>query len=147
MVFYNLLNANCYSVTPGSKSKVKSSVQRAIRTLVCTTYHLLAPHIDEVIPKKEQLDAMKMYTTLFCIRSLANPVQPRQSHALPGLRHSPLLSAYVGCAPPAPEACPSLPPVLSTHTMRPRRDSLRALRRHAHGARLDICGRQVAAGR
>jgi hypothetical protein len=26
-----------------------------------TTYPLLAPHIDEIIPKKEQLDAMKMY--------------------------------------------------------------------------------------
>jgi len=46
-------------VAPGSKSKVKSSVQRAIRTQICTIYPLLAPHIDEVIPKKEQLDMMK----------------------------------------------------------------------------------------
>ena len=49
-----------YSISPGSKSKVKSSVQRAIRTQITTTYPLLTPYIDEVIPKKEQLDAMKM---------------------------------------------------------------------------------------
>jgi PUA domain protein len=50
-----------YSISPGSKSKVKSSVQRAIRTQITTTYPLLTPYIDEIIPKKEQLDAMKMY--------------------------------------------------------------------------------------
>ncbi|KAK2626936.1 hypothetical protein QTJ16_004111 [Diplocarpon rosae] len=48
------------SLTPGSKSKVKSSVQRSLRTQFVQTYPLLAPHIDEIIPKKEQLDAMKM---------------------------------------------------------------------------------------
>ncbi|KAF4614339.1 hypothetical protein G7Y89_g15399 [Cudoniella acicularis] len=47
-------------ISPGSKSKVKSSVQRAIRTQLITTYPLLTPHIDEIIPKKEQLDAMKI---------------------------------------------------------------------------------------
>ncbi|CZR61924.1 probable translation machinery-associated protein 20 [Phialocephala subalpina] len=47
-------------ISPGSKSKVKSSVQRAIRTQLVQTYPLLAPHIDEIIPKKEQLDAMKI---------------------------------------------------------------------------------------
>jgi hypothetical protein len=57
--------ANKSSISPGSKSKVKSSVQRAIRTQLVTTYPLLAPHIDEIIPKKEQLDAMKMYITLY----------------------------------------------------------------------------------
>jgi PUA domain protein len=35
-------------------------VQRAIRAQICSTYPLLAPHIDEVVPKKEQLDMMKM---------------------------------------------------------------------------------------
>jgi len=52
------------SLSPGSKSKVKSSVQRAIRTQLVQTYPLLAPHIDEIVPKKEQLDAMKMYDYL-----------------------------------------------------------------------------------
>ncbi|OBT75025.1 hypothetical protein VF21_06354 [Pseudogymnoascus sp. 05NY08] len=47
-------------ISPGSKSKVKSSIQRALRTQLCTTYPLLTPYIDEVVPKKEQLDAMKI---------------------------------------------------------------------------------------
>ncbi|MCJ1227164.1 translation machinery-associated protein 20 [Toensbergia leucococca] len=49
-----------YRMTPGSKSKVKSSVQRAIRTKIAETYPLLAPHIDEIIPKKSQLDLLKL---------------------------------------------------------------------------------------
>ena len=48
------------SISAGAKSKVKSSVQRAIRTKVCETYPLLAPHIDEIIPKKSQLDLLKL---------------------------------------------------------------------------------------
>ncbi|KFY12168.1 hypothetical protein V492_04051 [Pseudogymnoascus sp. VKM F-4246] len=47
-------------ISPGSKSKVKSSIQRALRTQLCTIYPLLTPYIDEVVPKKEQLDAMKI---------------------------------------------------------------------------------------
>lgn len=44
----------------GAKSKVKSSVQRAIRTKVLETYPLLAPHLDEILPKKGQLDLLKL---------------------------------------------------------------------------------------
>ncbi|KAL9636627.1 MAG: hypothetical protein Q9164_002706 [Protoblastenia rupestris] len=47
-------------ISAGAKSKVKSSVQRAIRTKVVETYPLLAPHIDEIIPKKSQLDLLKL---------------------------------------------------------------------------------------
>ncbi|KAL8884272.1 MAG: hypothetical protein Q9215_007648, partial [Flavoplaca cf. flavocitrina] len=46
-------------ISPGAKSKVKSSVQRAIRTKITDTYPGLAPHIDEIIPKKSQLDSLK----------------------------------------------------------------------------------------
>ncbi|KAH9845506.1 translation machinery-associated protein 20-like [Teratosphaeria destructans] len=46
--------------TAGSKSKVKSSVQRGIRTSVLTTYPLLEPYIDTILPKKEQLDLIKI---------------------------------------------------------------------------------------
>jgi malignant T-cell-amplified sequence len=49
-----------HSITAGQKSKVKSSVQRAIRTKVVETYPLLAPYIDEILPKKEQLDLIKL---------------------------------------------------------------------------------------
>lgn len=59
-VFGRGMPADKSSLSPGSKSKVKSSVQRALRTQLVTTYPLLAPYIDEIIPKKEQLDAMKM---------------------------------------------------------------------------------------
>ncbi|KAL8799217.1 MAG: hypothetical protein Q9182_006051 [Xanthomendoza sp. 2 TL-2023] len=48
-------------IAPGAKSKVKSSVQRAIRTKITETYPLLAPHIDEIIPKKSQLDLLKLF--------------------------------------------------------------------------------------
>ncbi|KAF1826215.1 uncharacterized protein K489DRAFT_376615 [Dissoconium aciculare CBS 342.82] len=44
----------------GAKSKVKSSVQRAIRQKVIDTYPRLEPHIDEIMPKKEQLDLVKI---------------------------------------------------------------------------------------
>ncbi|KAL9000365.1 MAG: hypothetical protein Q9188_005692 [Gyalolechia gomerana] len=47
-------------ISPGAKSKVKSSVQRAIRTKITETYPLLTPHIDEIIPKKSQLDLLKL---------------------------------------------------------------------------------------
>jgi Pre-PUA-like domain len=53
------------SLTPGAKSKVKSSVQRAIRTKVVETYPQLAPYIDEIIPKKSQLDLLKLYCLPF----------------------------------------------------------------------------------
>lgn len=48
------------SLNAGAKSKVKSSVQRAIRNKVVETYPKLAPHIDEIIPKKSQLDLVKL---------------------------------------------------------------------------------------
>ncbi len=47
-------------ITPGAKSKVKSSVQRAIRAKILETYTLLTDHIDEIIPKKGQLDLVKL---------------------------------------------------------------------------------------
>lgn len=48
------------SITPGAKSKVKSSAQRAIRTKILSTYPLLEPHIETILPKKEQLDLIKL---------------------------------------------------------------------------------------
>ncbi|TVY25795.1 Translation machinery-associated protein, partial [Lachnellula hyalina] len=80
-------------ISPGSKSKVKSSVQRAIRNQLVTTYPLLAPHIDEIIPKKEQLDAMKMIlknspdrVTLYLIGSTPLFYQHMTDALLPHLR-------------------------------------------------------------
>ncbi|CAK4032253.1 translation machinery-associated 20 [Lecanosticta acicola] len=54
--------------TPGAKSKVKSSAQRAIRSKVLETYPLLEPYIEEILPKKEQLDLVKIpdRVSLYC---------------------------------------------------------------------------------
>lgn len=46
--------------TAGSKSKLKSSLQRSLRSQILTTYPLLTPHIDTILPKKSQLDATKL---------------------------------------------------------------------------------------
>jgi malignant T-cell-amplified sequence len=47
-------------LTAGSKSKVKSSVARGIRAKVLDTYPGLEPHIEELMPKKGQLDIIKL---------------------------------------------------------------------------------------
>ncbi|KAH9904104.1 translation machinery-associated protein 20 [Xylariomycetidae sp. FL2044] len=47
-------------ITAAPKSKLKSSVQRALRQSLLTTYPLLTPYIDEILPKKGSLEAMKL---------------------------------------------------------------------------------------
>ncbi|KAF2265448.1 translation machinery-associated protein-like protein [Lojkania enalia] len=47
-------------IIPGAKSKVKSSAQRAIRAKVLDQYPLLEPYIEDIMPKKEQLDLVKL---------------------------------------------------------------------------------------
>ncbi|KAL1836574.1 hypothetical protein VTJ49DRAFT_4914 [Mycothermus thermophilus] len=44
----------------GPKQKLKSSVQRSIRQSLLTTYPLLTPHIDEVLPKKHSVEQIKL---------------------------------------------------------------------------------------
>ncbi|CZS97574.1 hypothetical protein WAI453_008707 [Rhynchosporium graminicola] len=85
-------------LSPGSKSKVKSSVQRAIRTQLVQTYPLLAPHIDEIIPKKEQLDAMKIpdRVTLYLIGSTPLFFQHMTDALLPHLK---LVHRFPTCFP------------------------------------------------
>ncbi|KAL8815958.1 MAG: hypothetical protein Q9223_004962 [Gallowayella weberi] len=70
-------------IAPGAKSKVKSSVQRAIRTKITETYPLLAPHIDEIIPKKSQLDLLKLFVGSSSSLSINCP-----KTQLPKLHHS-----------------------------------------------------------
>ncbi|KIW82484.1 hypothetical protein Z517_05511 [Fonsecaea pedrosoi CBS 271.37] len=47
-------------LSAGAKSKVKSSVQRGIRAKVLETYPNLEPCIDDILPKKSQLDLVKL---------------------------------------------------------------------------------------
>ncbi|KAK2742549.1 translation machinery-associated protein 20 [Myotisia sp. PD_48] len=51
-------------LTPGSRSKVKSSVQRALRNQFVETHPGFEPYIDEVLPKKASLEAVKLYVSL-----------------------------------------------------------------------------------
>jgi Pre-PUA-like domain len=48
------------SITATAKSKVKSSTQRAIRAKVAEQFPLLAPYLDEIMPRKVQLDVVKV---------------------------------------------------------------------------------------
>ncbi|TQS31781.1 hypothetical protein Golomagni_07926 [Golovinomyces magnicellulatus] len=52
--------ANLPSLSPGTKSKLKSSAQRAVRQSLLDTYPLLTPYIDEALPKKAPLSSMKL---------------------------------------------------------------------------------------
>lgn len=52
------------SISGGAKSKVKSSAQRAIRSKVLEEYPKLEPYIEDILPKKEQLDLVKLYVYL-----------------------------------------------------------------------------------
>ncbi|KAF5122216.1 Translation machinery-associated protein 20 [Metarhizium anisopliae] len=47
-------------IAPSPKQKLKSSVQRSLRQSLLTTYPLLTPHIDEILPKKASLASMKL---------------------------------------------------------------------------------------
>ena len=51
---------------------MKSSAQRAIRNRLTDTYPALAPHIDSIVPKKEQLDVVKLpdRTSLYTLNSV-----------------------------------------------------------------------------
>ncbi|KAK2863664.1 hypothetical protein FQN49_004110 [Arthroderma sp. PD_2] len=49
-------------LSPGARSKVKSSVQRSLRAKFLETHPGFEPFIDEVLPKKASLEAMKLTT-------------------------------------------------------------------------------------
>ncbi|KAB5572723.1 hypothetical protein GE09DRAFT_681828 [Coniochaeta sp. 2T2.1] len=47
-------------MSPSPKQKLKSSIQRNLRNSLLSTYPLLTPYIDEVLPKKASLCQMKL---------------------------------------------------------------------------------------
>ncbi|KAI4177243.1 MAG: hypothetical protein LQ348_005874 [Seirophora lacunosa] len=85
-------------ISPGAKSKVKSSVQRAIRTKITETYPLLAPHIDEIIPKKSQLDLLKLpdRITLYALGTTPLFFQHMDDPLIPHLR---IVHQFPSCFP------------------------------------------------
>ena len=67
---------------------MKSSVQRGIRTKVLDTYPQLAPHIDELLPKKAQVDLVKVpdRVSLYCLDGRPLFWQHMDDPLLPHLR-------------------------------------------------------------
>ncbi|KAF9885970.1 translation machinery-associated protein 20 [Aspergillus nanangensis] len=79
-------------------SKVKSSVQRGIRQRFLDTYPGFEPYIDEVLPKKAQLDAVKLpdKCTLYTIDTTPLFYQPQDGPPVPHLK---LVHAYPDALP------------------------------------------------
>ncbi|QIX01851.1 hypothetical protein AMS68_007368 [Peltaster fructicola] len=84
--------------SPGAKSKVKSSAQRAVRAKVLETYPLLEPHIDEILPKKEQLDLVKIpdRVSLYCLGTTPLFYQHMDDAIIPHLK---VVHRYPWCFP------------------------------------------------
>jgi hypothetical protein len=51
-------------IPPSNRSKVKSSVQRGLRQKLLETYPGFEPYIEEIMPKKASLEAVKLYVSL-----------------------------------------------------------------------------------
>ncbi|KAL2832075.1 P-loop containing nucleoside triphosphate hydrolase protein [Aspergillus cavernicola] len=81
------------SIPPSNRSKVKSSVQRALRQRLIEAHPLCEPYIDEILPKKAQLDAVKLpeRATLYTIASQPLFYQPLDGPPVPHLK---LLHAF-----------------------------------------------------
>ncbi|KAF2651892.1 hypothetical protein K491DRAFT_696037 [Lophiostoma macrostomum CBS 122681] len=85
-------------ISAGSKSKVKSSAQRGIRSKVVDQYPLLEPYMDEIMPKKEQLDLVKLpdRVALYTLSSTPLFFQHMDDPLLP---HLSLIHRYPSCFP------------------------------------------------
>ncbi|KAK7991502.1 PUA domain-containing protein [Apiospora saccharicola] len=81
------------------KSKLKSSVQRALRQSLTTTYPLLNNVIDELLPKKGSLEAMKLpdRCTLYVLEGEPLFFQHDKSDVL--LPHLKLVHRFPNCFP------------------------------------------------
>ncbi|KAH6856942.1 putative PUA RNA binding domain protein [Chaetomium sp. MPI-CAGE-AT-0009] len=81
------------------KQKLKSSIQRSIRQSILTTYPLLTPHIDEVLPKKHSLEQIKLpdRAALFVIDG--QPIVYQQDNNRVLLPHLRLVHRFPQCFP------------------------------------------------
>lgn len=75
-------------INTAPKSKLKSSVQRSLRQSLLSTYPLLNPYIDEILPKKGSLESMKLpdRCTLYVLDGQPLFFQHDTSTLLPHLR-------------------------------------------------------------
>ncbi|EYE91244.1 GTP-binding protein YchF [Aspergillus ruber CBS 135680] len=85
-------------IAPSTKSKVKSSVQRGLRQNFLDSYPGFEPYIDDILPKKAQLDSIKLpeRCTLYTIDSQPLFYQPQDGPPIPHLK---LLHAYPSALP------------------------------------------------
>ncbi|KAF3015207.1 translation machinery-associated protein 20 [Penicillium rubens] len=85
-------------IPPSNRSKVKSSVQRGLRQKLLETYPGLEPYIEDVMPKKASLEAVKLpdRVTLYTIDSTPLFFQPIDGPPVPHLR---LIHAYPSAVP------------------------------------------------
>jgi len=86
-------------VSPGAKSKVKSSIQRTLRTKLIETYPLLEPYMDEIMPKKEQLDLVKLPAERVSLYTLPGKPLFFQKMDDPLIPHLRLVHQYPQCFP------------------------------------------------
>ncbi|KAI9840082.1 MAG: hypothetical protein M1819_000275 [Sarea resinae] len=91
-------------LTPSAKTKVKSSAQRAIRAKLVETYPGLAPHIEEIMPKKGSVESVKLpeRITIYLLTTPAHPTpQPLcyETPFTPLLPHLRLVHAFPSAFP------------------------------------------------
>lgn len=81
------------------KQKLKSSVQRSLRQSLLSTYPLLTPYIDEVLPKKSNLSQMKLpdRASLYVIDN--TPIFYQQDNGAPLLPHLKLVHRFPAAFP------------------------------------------------
>ncbi|KAJ5212558.1 uncharacterized protein N7498_004204 [Penicillium cinerascens] len=85
-------------IPSSNRSKVKSSVQRGLRQKLLDTYPGFEPYIEEIMPKKASLEAVKLpeRTTLYTIDSTPLFFQPFDGPPIPHLK---LIHAYPNALP------------------------------------------------
>lgn len=76
------------SIPPSNRSKVKSSVQRGLRQRLLETYPGFEPYIEEIMPKKGSLEAVKLYVrsrtaTAYLIAEVEAEVEAIISSSIP----------------------------------------------------------------
>ncbi|KAJ5086429.1 hypothetical protein NUU61_007736 [Penicillium alfredii] len=75
-------------IPASNRSKVKSSVQRGLRQKLLETYPGFEPYIEEILPKKASLEAVKLpdRVTLYTIDTTPLFFQPMDGPPIPHLR-------------------------------------------------------------
>lgn len=85
-------------ITTPQKTKLKSSIQRNLRSRLLEQFPLLAPHIDVALPKKTQLEMIKLPDRL-SLYALDGNVLFFQHFDDPLVPHLKLVHAYPHCFP------------------------------------------------